>query len=355
MIRAFSPRDVLRLHRRQAVGSALDHEGLVLSGRSPLQHALGSLVPGRRGPYRTWLLEPEDASLPDGFLQVRLRIGGRHADLVYVSPGLHAGPRAVLSWQRLLPETCHQLPRLGVGSLFVAVDSGDALARQTLQQLGFARLAQDRVYASEGAERTTASARASKAEKASDLEAPLYCRPAATEHLADLDRLARTTLPQFDAHEPGGGQWASYPMGGHRLRARSWVWLDGHGALRAGCRLCQGPTDRWMGLVVDGESGVDSILDQALRLAEQAGSGRLFTAVGSDRPALHAALRRHGFEPLADRSHFVKHHTARVLEPSWQKRQAGEQGLEAMPTRCSPPVAAAGERHTSERSGAMSP
>lgn len=137
MVRPFAPRDILRLRRRQATGTALDFETATLPGRSPLQAAIAGLVPWRGPSFYTLILDPSDASYPEGFLQARVHPEGEDADLVYIAPSLDSGQRAAISWHRLISEAGHWLGARGLRKLHVCTDADDRLAGQVLRQLGF--------------------------------------------------------------------------------------------------------------------------------------------------------------------------------------------------------------------------
>ena len=327
MIRAFSPRDFARLRRRQVSGASLDLEGRILSGRSPLQHAIGTLWPGRRHAYHTWLLEPVDGSFPGGCAQARRRRETTEADLTFIAPALSAGPRAVLSWQRLLPEACQGLAARGIVSIFAAVDAAEPVAPQILRRLGFVDQAHDTVYQrAAGQPLAPAEAIVSRAPQPADGPA--------------LDRLARAGLASVDRAGSLAGEWDRHPLGGqHNLRGQSRVWLGPAGELLGAWRLCEGPAGRWLSCLV--AEGVEATtLVSAALAAAGAGSQPIFTAARSDQAALHGALRAQGFEPFLDRIVFVKHNALRVIEPAWREQPTIEGGMEAAPSRFSPPLAA---------------
>ncbi|MCB0215019.1 MAG: hypothetical protein KDH92_00180 [Chloroflexi bacterium] len=327
MIRAFSPRDIARLRRRQVSGASLDLEGRILSGRSPLQHAIGTLWPGRRHPYHTWLLEPVDGSFPGGCAQARRRRDTTEADLTFIAPALSTGPRAVLSWQRLLPEACQGLAACGVTSIFAAIDADEPVALQVLRRLGFADLAHETVY------RLAAPHPIEPAE-------PIATRAPQPSDGPALDRLARSGLASVDRAGSQAGEWDRHPLGGqHALRGHSRVWIGSGSELLGAWRLCEGSAGRWLSCLTAEGAGAATLVGAALAAAGT-GAQPLFAAARSDQAALHDALRARGFEPFVDRIVLVKHNALRVIEPAWREQQTLEGSMEAAPSRFSPPLAA---------------
>ncbi len=323
VVRPFTPRDALRLRRQQQTGTCLELESTVLLGGSPLAWAMRSCWPVGDRPLRTYVARFLDGHAPDGFAQARTRRRGADADLVFVAPALDETPRAALGWHRLLTEVCQDLGARGVQRLHVAVPDEDQLLLQVARQLGFAVAAGDAVLR----------------RPAGRLPAAIPDTPTRPE--ADADRHAIESWlfrgwpePVRLARETADGAWDDYPVGGHAGDARlRRVWLDARGAPRAAWRLYTGPGGSWLRLAVAADADAGPAVRQALAEARSVCGDTLpiHAAARGYEPALHLALREHGFTPVARRFRLVKTMTALVREPVWRLAGLREAAGDAAP------------------------
>lgn len=308
----------------------------MLLGGSPLAWAMRACWPLGDRPLQTYVARFLDGNAPDGFAQVRTRRRGADADLVFVAPALDETPRAALGWHRLLAEVCQSLGAQGIQRVHVAVPDDDQLLLQLARQLGFAVVTGDTVLCRPPG-RPVAAATAAAADAV----------PEAAAHRPTIEGWLYRAWPDPVRHtrETAEGAWDDYPVGGHAAGAAlRRVWVDGRGAPRAAWRLYAGPAGLWLRVAVAADADAGAAVARALAGARAAwGDGLpIHAAARGYEPALHLALREHGFAPVARRFRLVKTMTVLVREPVWRLTGLREAAGDAAPvpsaelTACAP-------------------
>ena len=301
----------------QASGASFDLEGDVLLGRAPLPQALGALIPFPERSVSTLVLDEGETGSPSGFVQGRLHRDGLSSEVTFLAPGLSAAPGAALAWQRLVGDWCARAGAAGVRSLFVTLGQDEQVALQVFRRVGFNPFDGDTVLRRPAAPPPGDLATAAGA---SHFVEPL------PEHEAAIDGLLRATHPPTVRSALGErDRWRGSPLGGHALRGeRSAIQVDGRGAPLGAWRLLPGRAGHWLRVIVGAQGDVSAIVAHALSSLARFGwpERPIHASACGYEPALHLALRDHGFTPLGSRFRLVKHTTVRRLAPTWSEQPA---------------------------------
>jgi hypothetical protein len=297
-------------------------EGDVLSGGSPLFHALLGFAPWRPG-RRITLVELVEAGTRSalrrhcGIVQVRPRRSGRTFDVVFLAPELGGGAHAHTLWSRLLTDAGRAIGLRGAERLAAAVPSEETAVLHFFRHLGFTPGITDVVMRREPGARGPAADRAAI--------------DAGPEMTAEVRHFAA------DADDGAPEAWADYPAGGWvspQAGLRAGVVRPG-GAVEAPWRIFAGANGVWLHLMAP--AGVDPTPSVRTAVAECEGIRRnapIYAAVPDNSVELLAAMRSGGFDGVYRRVHLSKPTAARVIEPVWKLGPAADRALD--PAKASP-------------------
>jgi hypothetical protein len=323
--RTFSPRDALRLHRMQTSGASFDLEGDVLLGRAPVPQALGAWLPLPERNLVTLVLDEGESGCPSGFVQGRRHRDGIASEVTFLAPGIEAASGAALTWHRLVGDLCARAASNGVRSLFVTVGQEEQVALQVFRGLGFSPFNADTVLRRAASSEAELVAEATSASSSADVPERHFISPQ-PEHESAIDGLLHAIHPPtVRVALADRTSWRGSPLGGMDLRGeRSAIQVDAHGAPLGAWRLLPGKSGHWLRAVAGPQGDSVQLVKNALAILAGAGWADLpiYASACGYEPALHLALREHGFRPVASRFRLVKHTTVRRLAPAWSEQPA---------------------------------
>lgn len=291
---------------------------MVLDGGQPLRGALRACLWPRRSPLVTVVSAAQQRDEGPGFCQARSRRDPAEGDLIWLAPSLSAATGAVRHWSRLAGAMAQALGARGTQRIYVVLPRDDTVALGVFQQAGFAAYTDDTVYRRPWGAPDGNVPAAVVVDEAAEHQAPIHHSLAAGQ----------------DSAPAAGGQhpdWETYPLGGWLpAGTRRRVWLGRRGEVRGAWRWLPGRAGHWLRPVAATDADPGTLLRLALAEAPQTHlrPGPVYVAArGGDGP-LQAALVREGFEPIQDRRRLVKHTTARLMQPAWQRRRLPEPATE---------------------------
>lgn len=360
------------MRRLQEAGTPLEVEEALLVGQTPLRQAAAAWRPMSNRAVDTFIALPGEASATAGLVQVRGRLGVPEADFTFIAPSLDSANGAAHTWARLIGDACQHMAARGIERLYVAISEDDQVALQIFRGCGFAPYTTDVLFelpspASDGHDTAGKSAGQGAAGKSAGqdtagkhdgqgsarksdghagptepdrrTESTEPDQPVMSIALeADTERAVRQLvhdlLPESvrRSHRTLGGDWMSYPLGGHEPGpALARAWIDERGTVVGAWRAVAGRSASWLQVVTRPGSDVTAAVRSALaELAADARFARLpvWSSARGYETALNMALRECGYEPRVRRFRLVKHTTANVMAPAWESGALAERGLD---------------------------
>lgn len=303
MVCKFGLRHVLLVRRLQALGVCLDLEHSVLHPHPPLIKAITGRWSLAEGPTCTFVLRSRMDGVPsDGFVQARLRPGGREADIEFIAPVVEdPGVRAQM-WSALLIGMAQGLGRHGVERVYarLADELEDA---GTFQQVGFLLYTREDVF----------QLSATRHRKRSGI-----LRPSSEADWWGIDRLYAAVTPR--AVQAAEGLNSSSPGRSPRraLGSEGQVLLaERDGVIHACVEVAVSSKGQWIRLTVDLTNGPDpaEILDDALAALMDRGPWPVYCSVRAYQGRLRIPLQDLGFRFVTSQAVWVKTALVRVKEP----------------------------------------
>lgn len=306
--------DLRALAELAAHGVELDMERVRLSSFSPMTDALASRVSfGNMGAETFVLYANGRKQHALGVLQARPRKNRPEADITFIAPSLEHDPDAVTTWYRLLSEATNSLGEMGVQRIYVQLPGGNG-AEQVFGQAGFSVFAREDVYLLStekitGQDRTSANItlrRMRKRDAWNVLRLYSAITPRNVQH-AEAMRTTEGALGKLD------DWWEN-------LNGTSYIFERpeaGNLAVSGIVRITRGRLATWVRLHLhpDALAYSDELVSEMIALVSKTRARPIYAGVRDYEGGIRAALEAAGFEWQMERSHMVKHTTARVRAP----------------------------------------
>jgi hypothetical protein len=313
--------DLRALAELASHGMELDLERLHLSGGSPLTDALASRVSfGNMGAETFVVYANGRKQHALGVVQARLRKNRPEADITFIAPTLEHDPDAVTTWYRLLSEATKSLGEAGCQRIYATVPAGNS-AEEVFRQAGFVIFTREQVFLLDGesvrAFRNTAFPRAALH------SSEISLRRMRKRDAWNVMRLYSTVTPrnvqQAEAMLTTEGAAGNLDDWWEHLNGTSYVFertLPGGNALLGIVRITRGRLATWVRfhLAPQGQAYADEMVAQTLALVSKTRMRPIYVAVRDYEGGVRGALEAVGFGARFERSHMVKHTTARVRE-----------------------------------------
>jgi hypothetical protein len=293
----------------------LDLERATLWPHTPLRAALASYLPFSCIGASTYVLESwEGDEHTLGFVQARRRPGRPEWDVVYLAPSLSRAAQAV--WVNLLNYLCTKAGEQGTQRLFAKLTTAGVEA-EAFRQAGFSPYAGEQIFRRDANTLPSSS--------------PLRVRLQRTTDAWGLQRLYANCVPRPVQQIEGevGSEGRLGIIGG-----RGYV-LEEQGEIVGYLQVVRGAMGHWLKITVHPQSRdqADGLVRDGLALL--GGSLKpIYSSLREYEADIRGALADCGFEPVGERSLWVKHTTVRVREPAQVRRPVLE--AKAEPVRSVP-------------------
>lgn len=306
--------DLRALAELAAYGVELDMERVRLSSSSPLTDALASRVSfGNMGAETFVLYTNGRKQHALGVVQARTRKNRPEADITFIAPSLEHDPDAVTTWYRLLSEATNSFGEMGVQRIYAQLPSGNS-AEEVFRHAGFSVFTREAVFVlSEG--------KIAAHEKSKQ---PISLRRMRKRDAWNVLRLYSTITPRAVQHAEamrttegalgGLNDWWENFNGTSYLFERPGVGVN---SLVGIVRVTRGRLASWVRLHLhpDASDFADEMVAEMIALVTKTRARPIYVGVRDYEGGIQGALDSTGFDWQMERSHMVKHTTARVRVP----------------------------------------
>lgn len=303
--------DLRALAELAAHGMELDFERLQLFGVSPMTDALASRVSFGNMGAETFVVHDDGRKQHAlGVVQARQRKNRPEADITFIAPALTYDADAVTTWYRLLAEATRGLGELGCQRIYATVPSGNG-AEEVFRQAGFTTFTREQVFFL-----ANPQTRALRAESGPPI---IQLRRMRKRDAWNVLRLYSEVTPrhvqQAEAMLLTEGVSGKLDDWWEHLNGTSYV-LERAETLVGLVRITRGRLATWVRfhLAIEGEVFAEAAVAQTIALITKTRTRPIYVAVRDYEGGIRAALDAAGFALRLERSHMVKHTTARVRE-----------------------------------------
>lgn len=319
--------DLRALAELASHGVELELERARLSTASPLADALVSRMSfGSMGADTFVLYGDGRKQRALGVVQARQRKNRPEADLTFIAPSLDYDPEAVTTWYRLLSEATNSLGELGVQRIYAQLPAGGG-AEEVFHQAGFSVFTREDIFLlrpEKAADHVKAHpARTDSAKESSTLRR--MRKRDAWNVLRLYSILTPRNVQHAEAMRTTEGALGNLDDWWENLNGTSYIFerpVAGVNSMTGVVRITRGRLGSWVRLHLhpDALGCADEMVAEMVALVSKTRARPIYAGVRDYEGGIRAALEAAGFEWLMERSHMVKHTTARVREPAtWLK------------------------------------
>jgi hypothetical protein len=311
----FRAGDSLRVYRLQRKGISLDLQWTLTQSHTPLWEAWLAFVTQQAMGQPTFVLS--DLHDGEGFIQIRYRPHQAAADVVFLSPLLGDGQRAVRIWAQLLDGACIEAAGRGIQRVFANLpESGEEV--DVFQQTGFTLYAGEDVYRLEQTDTVR-------------LEGELLSpRPQRPEDWPAIQKLCVAVTPQRVRQAEGGIAVTT----DRERNCQRYVLPGSDGEdLMAALSICGSGGPYWLRVLVhpDARDVVEGLIRWVLTELARLSAKPVYCNVRQYESGVRMALGAAGFEPYATRALMVKHTMALGKAQAQELAPALKSSAEALP------------------------
>ncbi len=301
------------LAKLAAHGVELDMERARLSNTSPLTDALASRVSfGNMGAETFVLYTNGRKQRALGVVQARARKNRPEADITFIAPSLEYDPDAATTWYRLLAEATNSFGESGVQRIYAQLPSGNG-AEEVFRQAGFSVFTREEIFY------LSAEQIAARAKRVN-----VSLRRMRKRDGWNVLRLYSAITPRNVQHAEAmlttEGAFGKLQDWWENLNGVSYILerpINGTPSIAGIVRITRGRRASWVRLHLhpDASQYADEMVAEMIGLVSKTRARPIYVAVRDYESGIRAALESAGFVFQMERSHMVKHTTARVRAP----------------------------------------